>query len=407
LFENGQIEMLPLAGGGEPKVVLRGGYRAQYLATQGDRGHLVYLRAGVLYGIGFDPVRAEVVGEPVQLIDDVKSIGTQFASSLALSAAGTLAYPNGRLPQTWTAAWHDGTRAEALALPAGAYYTPRVSPDGGRVVLAAESDRGQDIHVYDIVRGTLTRLTFNGEGNLWPAWAPDGEHVVFTSRNAQGGSLWWTRADGARAPVRLFGGANSIRQIDISPDGAHVGYTEQHPETGSDLWVLPLDLDDPNAPKVGTPRALRTTSANEGVPRFSPDGRWLAYLSDEIGPFHTWVEPFPGMSGGRWQVTADQDIGIPRWSQVAAELAIARPLPRDSVKIEYAVEGERFIVGRHVSTPGLPLQPAPTGFEMFDLAPDGKRFLILMSPPQPRLDRENVTFVVNFASELTRRVSQR
>jgi WD40 repeat protein len=178
-----------------------------------------------------------------------------------------------------------------------------VSPEGGRVALSVGSDRGHDVFVYDIARDSMTRLTSSGDANLWPVWAPDGEHVAYTSLTDDQGVLWWAPADGTSPPERLHAGPNGIRQIAISPDGRYIGYTGQDPETGGDLWILPLEYDGSGVPTAGEARAAIQTAFGESVPAFSPDGRWLAYTSNELGPYGVWVQDFPDLSG-RWRATA-------------------------------------------------------------------------------------------------------
>jgi len=319
------------------------------------------------------------------------------SGTFSFSSTGAFSYVAGRVNQKWTLAWaNDAGAVQPLAIAPGAYYTPRVSPDGHLIALSVDGDRGQDIFVYDIDRDTMTRLTFTGEGNLWPVWAPDGKHLVFTSRNAGGGHLWWTPIDGTSQPAPLLTSRNSIRQIAISSDGRYVGDTEQDPETGSDLWILPLDVSDPNAPRPQAPNALARTPANEGVPAFSPDGRWLASISDELGPWDIWVQPFPGLKG-RWQVSAG-DAGTPiLWSRTRPELLYA------GARVPYVVEGDRFVPGKRVRLVLPRGHLAPPGVEMMDLAPDGARFLIqpeIDSPPPGASGR--VTFLVNFFDQLRR-----
>ena len=155
------------------------------------------MRGGVLYAVRFDPARLEVVGNPVQVVDDMASVGTQFAAPAAFSATGMFGYATGRVQQAWPVAWYDTSGVvESLPIPPGAYYTPRVSPDGNRVALSVDGDRGQDVFVYDIRRDVLTRLTFTGQGNLWPVWAPDGKRFLILPAARQ--------AEGARAQVTFM-----------------------------------------------------------------------------------------------------------------------------------------------------------------------------------------------------------
>jgi WD40 repeat protein len=381
--------------------VLNGGYQARYVPTGAKTGHLVYVHAGTVHAVGFDPARRTVIGKPVQILDDIASSGTQARMAFSVSRTGTFSYVSGRVNRTWTLAWFSESGLQPLAIAPGAYYTPRMSPDGNMVAVSVDGDRGQDIFVYDIRRDTLTRVTFTGEGNLWPIWTPDGRHLIFTSRSAKGGQLWWVPIDGTSQPTPLLTSKNSIRQIAISADGRHIGYTEQDPETGSDLWILPFDPTAPDAPRQ-TPTAVLKTTRNEGVPAFSPDGRWLAYISDELGVWDIWVQPFPSLKG-RWQVSRG-NATPPFWSRTASEILYQ---VRDGlVRVPYSIEGERFVPGKSsVRALTLPRsRPAPIGVEMFDLTPDNR---LLMAPEiestTPR-DSGRVTFLINFFDELRRRV---
>jgi serine/threonine-protein kinase len=402
LLESGRIEVQPLDGG--PAVtVLRGGYHARYLPTGATTGHLVYVHARGLYAVRFDPARRQLLGKPVRVLDDVGSTGTQYEPAFSFSRTGTLGYVAGPVNDTWTLAWADDSGGvQPLAVAPGAYYTPRVAPDGNLIAVSVDGDKGQDIFVYDISRDTMSRVTFTGEGNLWPIWAPDGKHLVFTSRNGEGGHLWWTRIDGTSQPARLFTSKNSIRQIAISADGRYVGYTEQDPEAGTDLWILSLDLTDPDSPRPQTPRAVLRTRANEGAPAFSPDGRWLAYITDELGPWDVWVQPFPSLQG-RWQISKGNG-GYIFWSRKVPEVLYGGR--GGVVRVAYTVEGERFVPGKRTPWKLPAGHTAPVGIETMDLAPDGRRFLIApdvdSTPPR---ESGRVTFLVNFFDEL-RRIAQ-
>jgi Tol biopolymer transport system component len=282
----------------------------------------------------------------------------------------------------------------------GGYYTPRVSPDGGRLAYALEGERGQDIHVYDIDRGIATRLTFTSAANLWPVWAPDGEHLVFTSLTEDRAALWWMRTDGTGSPQLLLERDNPIRQIMLSPDGTVLAFTEQDEATGSDLWILPLDLTDPDAPKPQEPTPLAKTAFNEGVPDFSPDGRWIAYLSDELGPYQVWVQPFPGLEG-RWQISSGAG-GYPFWSSTENVLFYASG-GRQIWRAEYSTEGDRFIPGATGLWLNVPMVPATTGFEALDLAPDGRRFAAFLDAREDENATGRVTILLNFFADLQRR----
>jgi serine/threonine-protein kinase len=403
LLENGQIEILSLDTG-ETKTVLKGGYMARYVSSGPTSGHILYVHQGVLYAVPFDLDTLEVVGERVQVADDVASTGALLANALAVSSTGTLIYTSGRVAQRWPIAWIDGSGStEPLLEMPGGYYTPRISPDGGRLAYALEGERGQDIHVYDIDRGIATRLTFTSAANLWPVWAPDGEHLAFTSLSEDRAALWWMRTDGTGEPLLLLERENPIRQIMLSADGTVLAFTEQDEDTGSDLWILPLDLTDPDAPKPQEPTPLVKTAFNEGVPDFSPDGRWIAYLSDELGPYQVWVQPFPGLEG-RWQISSGAG-GYPFWSSTENVLFYASG-GGQIWRAEYSTEGARFVPGATGLWLNAPMVPATTGFEALDLAPDGRRFAVFLDASESASATGQVTVLLNFFADLQRRAPE-
>ena len=155
----------------------------------------------------------------------------------------------------------------------------------------AVSSQGQ-IWIYDLARETLTRLTFEGGNN--PAWTPDGTRVVFQSGAPV--NLFWQPADGSGKAERLVTGEHRQAPSSWSSDGQTLAFVETNPDTRQDLWVLPLS--------DRKPRPFLETPANEGAPQFSPDGRWLAYASDDSGRWEIYVQPYRGPAG-KWQVSTD------------------------------------------------------------------------------------------------------
>ena len=260
---------------GEIKTLVRGGYFGRYVPTRGSTGHLVYIHEGVLFGAPFDPVKLELRGTAVPVLEDVASDsstgGGQFDFSRA--ASGTFVYNSGKpTGSTYPVVWMDSSgRTQPLLATPGIYLYPRFSPDGQRLALSVGTGKSQDIYVYDSQRDALSRLTFTGQGNNNPVWTPDGKHIVFGSAN----SLWWIRADGAGEAQRLLESKYPLVPSSFHPDGRRLAYYEVNRETGADIWTLPLDLSDPELPKPGKPEVFLRTPRNEGVPQFSPDGRWI------------------------------------------------------------------------------------------------------------------------------------
>jgi hypothetical protein len=296
-WENANIEAISPRSG-QVKIVQHGGYYGRYLPS----GHLVYVHQGTLFAVKFDPVELEVHGAALPVLEGVAANPTSGGGQFDFSSTGTFAYAAGKsVAQAWRLDWLDsaGKTYPLLSVP-GVYAWLRLSPDGRKVAFGNGEDIFRDIFVYDMDRDTTSRLTFTA-GVGMPVWAPDGKHLVFGSR-ADGFGIFWVRGDGAGPPQRLLATAVIPGIYAFSPDGRRLAYGVAGAGTGSDIWTLPLDLSDPEHPKPGKPEPLLVTPAGEGYARFSPDGRWIAYWSNESGTAEIYVRPFPTGSGGKWQI---------------------------------------------------------------------------------------------------------
>ena len=183
----------------------------------------------------------------------------------------------------------------------------------------------------------------------------------------------------------------------FSPDGKRLAYAEANPETGNDIWTLPLEGSDSDHPTAGKAEPFLRTAANEFDPAFSPDGGWMAYTSDESGNLEVYVRPFPG-PGSKWRISTAGGR-IPVWSKSGRELAY-ETLDGRLMMVSYSVSGDTFTPGK----PGL-WSNLSVGNSM-DLAPDGKRFAVLMAPPASTEQRSGsgVPFLLNFSDYLKQRV---
>jgi len=235
-----------------------------------------------------------------------------------------------------------------LTATPGTYALPRLSPDGRKLAFVLDGE----VAVYELERDTTTRLTSTRQSNA-PVWAPDGRHIVFES----GTSVFWTRSDGAGDPQRLLESSNNSVPWSMSSDGRRLAYFEVNPDTGFDIWTLPLDFSDPNHPRAGKPEPFLRTPADELIPMFSPDGRWIAYRSNESGSPEIYVRPFPAAGGGKWQISSGGGLyGL--WSKDGHELYYETTDNRIMV-VDYTVDGATFVLAnracgriRKSSTPG-------------------------------------------------------
>jgi Tol biopolymer transport system component/predicted Ser/Thr protein kinase len=396
-LDSARIEAVSLKTG-ERDILQRDAYFGRYLPS----GHLVYVHQGVLFGVAFDPGRLELRGTPAPLLEDVAS-NASTGGKFDFSRTGTLIYLPGKAAvQAWPVVWLDRSgKTQPLIATPGIYYHPRFSPDGKRLALAVRSDKGTDLFVYDWQRDTMMRLTFGAQGR-GPVWTPDGKHIAFWSVFANGHALSWIRSDGAGKAEPLLESHNIVTPYSFSPDGQRLAYFVINAETGHDIWTLPLDLTDPDHPKPGKPEPFLRTPADEFVPAFSPNGRWIAYLSNESGRFEIYVRPFPGGGRGKWQISTGGGL-YAIWSNNGREL-FYESLDNRIMVLDYTVNGDSFVPGKPRLWSDKQIYYA--GVTNLALAPDGKRFAVFPMPEAAPGEKGSVhvTFLLNFFDELKRRL---
>jgi hypothetical protein len=265
-------------------------------------------------------------------------------------------------------AWLDrhGKTSPLRATPA-LWGDPKFSPDGRRVAMTI-NDR---VKVYEWGRDTLSGLGFDSGDDSKPVWSADGRRIVFASVREKGvANLYWERADGTGSPQRLTQSPNQQRPGSSHPGAKYLAYQELNSQSGWDLMILPLEGDDTSGWKPGTPTVFLNSRFSEQEPMFSPDGRWLAYHSNDTGREEIYVRPFPG-PGGKWQVSANGG-SFPTWSRARSELFFAAPDRRIMVA-SYAVEGDSFRPDKPRVWSETPYVPR-IRLRSFDLHPDGDRF---------------------------------
>jgi serine/threonine-protein kinase len=260
------------------------------------------------------------------------------------------------------------------------------------------ADHGNgDVWVYEWKRDVMTRLmsTPGFDGN--PVWTPDGKHIVFASmRHGGAPNLYWIRADGTGETIRLTVSKYTQYPFSFSPDGKRLAFSEQNPETRHDLWTLPIGDAQSDHPKPGKPEPFLVTPFYESWPMISPDGRWMAYESSESGHDEVYVRRFPG-PGGKWMIsTSTSDLGEPVWSRTRPELLYTSS--QGMMVVSYTVSGDAF----HPSRPQLWGAKGKIT-DWFDLAPDGKRFLMVQDAETKQIDPPQLTLLLNFFDELRRR----
>jgi Tol biopolymer transport system component len=290
-------------------------------------GWLLWVRAGTLVAQRLDLERKALTGDPVTLADPVGfDAGNSAAGAVSVSAAGLVAYRAGGANRR-KLAWFDrsGKALGVLGAPdENDLEAPRISPDGRRVAVARTVQGNADIWLLD---GTRTsRFTVDTALDRFPIWSPDGSRIAFQSNRKSAFNIYQKPAGGAGAEELLVESPQDKYATDWSTDGRFILYHSNDPQTGRDLWVLPLEGDR-------KPWVFLKTSFEERVGQFSPDGRWVAYTSNESGRYEIYIRPFaaPAASGaavnsaaGQWQVSTAGGI-YSRWRPDGKELYYIGP----------------------------------------------------------------------------------
>ena len=390
---------------GQQSVLLNDAADARYVAS----GHLVFMRRGKLMAVPFDLDQLTVSGAAVAIVDDVmqaaymtNSGADSGAGQFALSAGGTLAYVTGgvRPDDSRELVWvsRDG---EVVPIPAPKqeYVTARLSPDGQKIVAyirSSVSGGGGRVWVYDVGGNTLTPLTTQQERASWGMFSPDGARIAYQSVLSGRSLLVWKAADGTGTAEQPDPSGQRVQTPSSWSKDGKIAFVQTE-STGSDIWVL-----DANTKKA-TP--VLQTAAIETHPALSPDGKWLAYVSNESGRPEVYVQPYP--TGPRVPVSSGGGTA-PAWTADGRELFYLAPLPGDMpgfrmMFVAVTTTGTAFSAGavrklfegRYGST---------TPARGYDVTGDGRRFVMtrLVDPPPP--PPSQMILVQNFGEELKRRV---
>jgi Tol biopolymer transport system component len=286
--------------------------------------------------------------------------------------------------------WIDRTgKVEAIELPDRPYATPRIAPDGRRIAVSIGPDSERKVWVHDLQRGGLSAVTSADDFAFFNIWSPDGQRLTFAAETRH---IGLRSADGAGVAERLHTSETDAAPSSWSTDGRLLAFVEGHPETAADIWIQ--DLSDPKRPR----RPFLQTAANETYPEFSPDGRWLAYTSNQSGTEEVYVQPYPG-PGPRVQVSTNGGRS-PAWG-------------RDGAEIYYWQSAMMAVAARPTSTGfavDAPRKLFDGGFTLtgpvrgFDVAPDGSRFLMARPKPLPPQPPIELVLVENWFEELKQRV---
>ncbi len=370
----------------ESKLLLRASSNVAYA-----QGFLVFLREGRLVAQQFDTNRLEVAGDAFPIAEDVQSELSMARGVFAVSENGVLAYQTGSVRNGSELIWFDrnGKRLSVLG-DLAIYDIPQLSPDGKRLTAAIVDPQNgnQDLWLYELARGLRTRFTVDPADERSPAWSPDGSHIVFCSNRKGHFNLYQKAASGVGSEELLLESNLDKFATSWSPDGQFLLYDTVEPKSKRDLWVLPLTGDR-------KPFQFLQTEFTEANGQFSPDGRWIAYSSDESGRNEIYVMPFPG-PGGKRQISTSGG-SHPKWRGAGREIFYLAP-DNKLMAAEVSGQGATLEVGAVRSL--FEVRPYFEIGSVYDLTSDGQRFLINTTVEQKASGP--ITLVINWTADLKR-----
>jgi serine/threonine-protein kinase len=397
-WDSGRLMVQPLEGG-DPRVVVRGGYHGRYVRS----GHLLYMRDENLFSVPFDPERLELLGRPVPIVDGVLASPTTGGAQFSISDIGTLLYVPGKsLPTELPVMWMEQTgKTSTLRAEPADWSHPSFSPDGHKLAMTIGVGPASDIWIYEWARDTITKFTFGSGVDSDPVWTADGRRIAFASRGEKDleTNLYWKWADGTGEAQRLTESPHAQIPVSFHPSGRYLAFTERKPDTSVDIMILPLEGGEKTGWKAGRPTVFFPTRGNESGPMFSPDGRWLAYLSTESGMPEIYVRPFAG-GEGKWKISTAGGF-FPSWSRTRRELFYLEPSAQAPIMVAAYKAGEGSFHAEKPQrwSPGMVLMSSAA--RPYDLHPDGLR-VAMLKPPDTSLPQEKPVFIFNVFDELRR-----
>ena len=373
-------------GSPQTKELMKSETMAEYAS-----GHLLFVREQTLMARPFNPRTLEITGEAAPVAEHIAVNGSVSRPIFSVSENGSLVYESGETAGNWNLEWiaRDGKPVSTVA-QSDRYFYPALSPDGTRLAvnLFNGTQGTQDIWIFDLVRGTKTRLTFGTTSQLAPAWSPDGKTIFYQSNATGGFHIYSKPADGSGSEQTVIESKDAEEQVPSpSPDGRYLVYLRRSgSQASTDLWAVPLFSDRKPIPIVQT-AFLKNGAA------VSPDGRWLAYQTNESGRNEIYVTAFPA-GGAKWQVSTNGG-GAARWRKDGKELFFLDPTD-NIVAVDVNVSGNAPQLGvPHALFQANAIQ-RQTG--PFDVTGDGKKFLVNVGNLKEGSDP--LTLVLNWTAEL-------
>jgi serine/threonine protein kinase len=374
-IDSARLEVVSLKTG-QRTILVEGAVYGRYVTS----GHLLYARDESIRAVRFDPDRLEISGSAVPVVEDVAMDPSDGLGFFAVSHSGHLAYVKASVAQPdREMVWIDRRGLETAApLQARRYLDVKLSPDGGRVALSLWDGIDQDVWIHDFDRELLTRLTFEPARGFDPLWTPDGQRVIYRAERPVF-DLYWLDVDGSQGAEPLLVSDTDKHPGSVSPDGTILAYGKSLP-AGIQIWLLPL-IGDAREPVL-----YLATEYDLSGPRFSPNGKWMTYTSDESGRNEVYLQSYPDPSIMKRQVSTTGGRTF-TWTKAGREFLYVRG---DSV-LAVSVDQETGRTGR-------PVLLFRGEYGDGDVTADGERFLIVKMPDAQRPRR--IELVLNWLDEL-------
>ncbi|MBM3312928.1 MAG: hypothetical protein FJY80_15645, partial [Candidatus Aminicenantes bacterium] len=385
-------------------------------------GHIVYAKAGILYALPFDRGKLEPTGLPAKVVEGVQMSTNTGAAYFDVSSSGALAYVPGVAEGGMrTLVWVDRQgKTETLPLPPRSYLFPRISPDAKTIAVEVEGAT-HNLYSWDIARGVLTKLTTDGLSHA-PVWMPDGKNICFRSWKSGTMTMWSMPSDQSGTEKRLTMVGARQSAVSVSRDGRWLAFNQmgevpsgQSMEemdagsgmvtrgTGSDIWILPLQGDDRQ------PRPFANRKFDEASPKFSSDGKLVAYCSNEEGRPEVYVQPWPGPG---WKIKLSSEGGTdPLFCRGDREIVYRNGDKMMVVPIKTAggfEAGKPALLWEGHFSHGMSSSCGPPGVSSanYDVTADGQRFLMIKDNDQDVVSTK-IVVVLNWTAALRKDIRER
>ncbi len=370
---------------GEKKVIIKGASYARYVPA----GYILFAHEGTIFAVRFDLDRLEVIGVPIPLIENVSGDVSTGIIHFDCSATGTAVFAKGPsvLSKRLLALTDWNGKTTTLGARPATYVDPRLSPDGTKVAVGVQTANDFDLWIYDIPRNTMNRLTFDG-ANRSPAWSPDGKRIAYSHNDGNNASVIIRDADGSSKPEEFKINADRSYVSCWTKDGSALIVTIPSRGLGWDIWVQPLIGDR-------TMRLFLSTTFDEAFANVSPNGKWIAYLSNESGPSQLYVRPFP-QGDAKWQISMKAAVGAPRWSRDGKTLFYII----DDNLMAVPIEGTQSLTAGQASVvlKNFSFQQLESAM-MYDVSANGE-YVLSAKPQGEYADVRQLAVVVNWFDEI-------